>query len=552
MISDTSVVTSEDEKLQTFYRNYLEQVFRLQPVCATALGDHRYDALLDDISAGARECWTNLIEGTLNELPGEIDYTGLSRDGQIDFEILRNNLISKLWVEKNLRPFETDPRTYGFYINDSVYLLLTKSTQPKEINVANAIARMAEIPRIISEATRSLRNPIKQVLETAIRQNAGAIRFYEREIFDYVGEGSRSDELQAAAAGGITELRSYHMFLEGLMLKIASNPWRLGRKKFQAKFELETGVAITAAENCAEAEKELVRVHDTLFNLCRELWPVYFPEQPLPLENSANRCDVIGKVTKAVSQDHGAGEDVLPTIKAAVDSIIGFICNKAFLPLPMPDRCSIIEMPEFKRGEAIAYFDGAPPLDPLAASFYAISPPPEEWPHELKQSFLEEYNNHMLKILTIHEAYPGHYVQFEYANKEPSLIRRIISCGSYIEGWAVYAETAMLDAGYGDGDLRLRLMQMKFYLRAVANAILDYKMHCTEMSDEEAFVFLVRDAFQSESEARLKIARAKQSSVQLSTYFVGRRAHCGLRQAMERELGDKFQLSRYHEAVLSI
>jgi uncharacterized protein (DUF885 family) len=156
----------------------------------------------------------------------------------------------------------------------------------------------------------------------------------------------------------------------------------------------------------------------------------------------------------------------------------------------------------------------------------------------------------MLQILTIHEAYPGHYVQLEYANRTPSLIRRVLASGVYIEGWAVYTEQTMLDQGYGDGDLALRMSQLKFYLRAVANAILDHRMHCTQLGDEEAVGFLTERAFQSEGEARLKLIRAKQSSVQLSTYFVGRMAHYRLRQQLERELGSRFDLGRYHEAVL--
>jgi uncharacterized protein (DUF885 family) len=163
---------------------------------------------------------------------------------------------------------------------------------------------------------------------------------------------------------------------------------------------------------------------------------------------------------------------------------------------------------------------------------------------------LEEYNQHMLQILTIHEAYPGHYVQMEHGNRNPSLIRRVCSSGVYVEGWAVYTEQTMLDQGYGDGDLRLRLMQLKFYLRAVVNAILDHKLHSAKMTDDEAMRLLTEGAFQSEGEAHLKIIRAKQSSTQLSTYFVGRMAHYRLRQQMERELGDRFDLGRFHEAVL--
>ncbi len=150
---------------------------------------------------------------------------------------------------------------------------------------------------------------------------------------------------------------------------------------------------------------------------------------------------------------------------------------------------------------------------------------------------MEEYNRNMLQILTIHEAYPGHYVQLEYSNRNPSLIRKVLFSGVFAEGWAVYTEQMMLDQGYGDGSLTMRLNQLKWYLRAVCNAILDYKMHCTNMTDQEALDFLMNRAFQSEAEAILKIIRAKQSSCQLSTYFVGRMAFQRLRGACKRSWG---------------
>ena len=207
-------------------------------------------------------------------------------------------------------------------------------------------------------------------------------------------------------------------------------------------------------------------------------------------------------------------------------------------------------MPEFMRGNSVAYLNPAPPLDITARSEYAISPPPADWSAQRVESFLGEYNSAMLQILTIHEAYPGHYVQLEYANRVPSLIRRVLGSGTYNEGWAVYTEQTMLDQGFGQGDLALRLNQLKFYLRAVCNAILDHKMHCGEMTDEQARQLLMDRAFQTEGEAVGKIIRSKQSSAQLSTYFVGRTAFYRTRQSIQRELGDKFDLGRYHEAVL--
>ena len=227
-----------------------------------------------------------------------------------------------------------------------------------------------------------------------------------------------------------------------------------------------------------------------------------------------------------------------------------FIAENKILKLPEPDHCTVVEMPEFKRGNSTAYMEAPPPLDPNATGHLAVSPPPKDWDAKKVNSYLEEYNSHMLDILTIHEGYPGHSVQLEYMNQNPSLVRRVLQSGVYIEGWAVYTEQMMLDQGYGQGDMALRLSQLKFYLRAVANTILDHKMHCSNLSDEEALRFLMEDCYQSEGEARLKIIRSKQSSCQLSTYFVGRMAHYRLRQELERELGDKFVLGRYHEAVL--
>ncbi len=207
-------------------------------------------------------------------------------------------------------------------------------------------------------------------------------------------------------------------------------------------------------------------------------------------------------------------------------------------------------MPEFQRGNTTAFLNPAPPLDPRASSVYAVAPPPSEWDARRIDTYLQEYNRYMLQILTIHEAYPGHYVQLDYSTHHPSLIRRVLSSGVFAEGWAVYTEQMMLDQGYGDGDLALRLHQLKWYLRSVANAIIDHKMHCGLMSDDEVLAFLTQRAFQSEGEAVAKVVRAKQSSCQLSTYFVGRTAFYRLRQQVQRELGDQFDLGRYHEAVL--
>jgi uncharacterized protein (DUF885 family) len=541
----------EEAKLNSFFKNYLEENFRQQPLAATQLGDHRFDNLLDDISPDARKGWLALARKTLDELPRAVNYKNLSRNAQIDFEIFRHELETQIWLAKNTHPFEEDPRTYGAYLNDSVYLLLTQSTLPNETNISNCLARMAEMPRIIAVAEKALTHPPRPILETAIRQNRGAIDFYEKDIFELAGDTSQIGDLKSAAAKVAAELKEYQKFLEGDLMSRATGEWRLGKRKFERKLDLVLDAGMSAQQVVADAQAEFDHVRADMYVISRQLWPKYFPKTNLPPDDADGRRETITKIVAAVDREHDKPENLVADARAAVEKIKAFIRERNYLRLPDPDRCEVIEMPEFRRGNSLAYLDNAPPLDPNAHSYYAISPPPSDWTPAQVESFLEEYNSHMLQILTIHEGYPGHYIQLDRANQNPSLIRRVFQSGPMVEGWAVYGEITMLNEGYGDGDLRLRLMQQKFYLRAVANAILDYKMHCTKMSDAEAMAFLTRDAFQSEGEAKLKLIRAKQSSTQLSTYFVGRMAHYRLHQKMERALGNKFDLASYHEAVLS-
>ncbi|HTU19813.1 MAG TPA: DUF885 domain-containing protein, partial [Gemmataceae bacterium] len=456
---------------------------------------------------------------------------------------------TELWLADNTRPFENDPRVYNDYISDSVYLLLTQSTQPKAVNLRNCSARMAQFPKIVAAAKENLRHPPRVILETAIRQTRGSLAFYERGIYEAAGENPRLSELRPAAERVLPLLKDYLKFLEGLLPQ-ANGEWRVGKDKFYRKLDLELDANLSADEVLKDAEADFARVERDMYVIARQLWDSTHRGKPLPPDDAKGRVETIRLVLDRLNQDHGKPEDLVRDARATVDGIKKFIAENDILRLPAPDQCKVIEMPEFHRGNSLAYLNPAPPLDRKASSHYAVSPPLAGWDARRIESLLQEYNRRMLQILTIHEAYPGHYVQLEYSNRHPSLIRRVLFSGVFAEGWAVYTEQMMLDQGYGNGDPALRLNQLKWYLRSVANAILDHKMHCTNMSDEEALAFLTQRAFQSEGEAVAKIIRAKQSSCQLSTYFVGRMAFYRLRQQIQRESGDKFHLGRYHEAVL--
>lgn len=550
LVAAVSPTLADDEKLAAFFREYLEASLRLQPVNATQLGEHRYDHLMEDLSAEGRATWLELDRGTLARLRSAVRREHLSADGKVDYDVLEGELRRSIWLTENFHPFEDDPRTYSGYISDSIYTLLTQSSLPLDVNVSNAVARMRHIPQVVAAAKQNLKNPPRVKLETAIRQNEGSVHFYRAEVLELAKGSQHRAELREAAERVVPVLVEYQRFLTNDLLPKADGDWRIGKRKFARKLEMTLDAGMTAQQVLDDALAEFDRVQGEMYVVARQLWSRYFSNQVLPPDDGKGRSETIRKVVAAVGKEHAEPAELLANVQRNVAAIKEFIRAKDILRLPEPDTCEVVEMPEFKRGNSTAYMQSPPPLDPTTAAFFAVSPPPSSWDTARVASYLEEYNNHMNQILTIHEAYPGHYVQLVYANRNPSLIRKVLQSGVYIEGWAVYTEQMMLDQGYGGGDLRLRLNQLKFYLRAVANAILDHRMHCTQMSDEEALRFLTEDAYQAEGEARLKVIRSKQSSVQLSTYFVGRMAMYRLRQTVQRKLGDAFSLGRYHEAVL--
>ncbi|MEZ6142687.1 MAG: DUF885 domain-containing protein [Zavarzinella sp.] len=540
----------EDAKLQQVFQDYLNAQMKASPVEASQLGARDYDGLMDDLSAAARQANIDRQQKMYDQLPKLVAYDKLSENGKVDFEIFRDHLAKLLWLAKHSDPFANDPRVWNSYATDSVFLILTQSTAPKAQQVRAAASRIAGIPKVLAEAKKAVKNPPKVYTESAIRQVAGSIEFYKQGIFGITGETRGISALTEPCAAAVKALESYHQFLKDTVLPRSNDNWRLGKKLFAEKLQHELNLDITADQLLADALAESKRVNAEMYVVARQLWSQLFTGKPLPPDDAAGRSQCIQLVLAELGKEHGTVESLVPDAQKTAEEIKLFLQKNDLLRLPTPDRCDIIEMPEFQRGFSTAYLNPAPPLDPKAKSFYAVSPPPKDWDDRTVQSYLQEYNRAMMKLLTIHEAYPGHYVQLEYSNRCPSLVRRILSSGVFAEGWAVYTEQMMVDQGFGKGDLSLRLHQLKWYLRAVTNAILDYRMHCDALSDEDAFKLLVVDAFQTAGEANGKIIRAKLSSCQLSTYFAGRMAFYRLRQAVSREQGSEFHLGRFHEAVL--
>jgi uncharacterized protein (DUF885 family) len=270
------------------------------------------------------------------------------------------------------------------------------------------------------------------------------------------------------------------------------------------------------------------------------------PEQPTAAEQQA----AIAAALELAYAERPARDGVVDLARKTLDEATAFVRERNFVTVP-DEPLEIILMPEFQRGVAVAYCDSPGPLDKGQRTFYAVSPIPDDWTDAQADSFLREYNSRSIANLGIHEAMPGHFLQIAHSNRYPSVLRAMLFSGPFVEGWAVYAERVMQEQGFRGDDPLMRLVQLKWYLRAVTNAIMDSAIHVDGMTRDEAMQLMTVTGFQEEREAAGKWVRAQLTSAQLSTYFVGYLEHADLRAEAERRGGERFDLKAFHDQVLS-
>ncbi len=273
---------------------------------------------------------------------------------------------------------------------------------------------------------------------------------------------------------------------------------------------------LTPERILAGAEREYHAVRAEMIRIAGEHWPTWRRGEAAPADEGA----LVRGVLDAIAAEHPKADDLLDFCREENARIEAF-CRERDLVGLADEPLEIRWTPVFLRAFGGAMLSSPGPLDRGQKAFFAITPMPDDWTDEQRESNLREDNDRMLRLLTIHEAVPGHYLQGVYANRCPSLVRSIFGSGLFAEGWAVYVTQVMMDVGYGADDPALMLNHWKFYLRAVTNAIIDARIHGDGMTEDEAMTLMVDGGFQEEAEARAKYNRARLTSTQLSTYFAG-------------------------------
>jgi uncharacterized protein (DUF885 family) len=543
-----------DAAFAALSKRWLDGVMQINPIAATQIGDHRFDGEVDDLSAAGRQRQIDFNTKLLGELDA-IDATRLSRENQVDALVLRNRLRSDVWTIQTLQSWAWDPLVYSSLAGDALYNLMAREYAPMPQRLKSATARMEKIPQIFAQARANLdpaRVP-KIHAETVAKQNAGVLSLIDTFIAPNAGQlkGADRKRLDAAVAGLRKAVAEQQEWLDKTLVPNAKGNFRIGQTLYDEKLKFSLNSSLSRAQIMQRAQAELIRVRGEMYAIAqKELkdkpGAPALPDKPTPEQQQK----AIEAALELAYADKPPRDKIVDFAKQTLSDATAFTRAKNLVTVP-DAPVKVILMPEFQRGVALAYCDSPGPLDKGLDTYYAISPIPDDWSGEQVDSFLREYNTRMVHLLSIHEAMPGHYLEGAHSAKAPSTLRAVLRSGVFAEGWAVYTEDLMADSGYLDNDPLFRLVQLKFYLRTLGNAILDQGVQVEDWSREQAMDFMTKQTFQQEREAAGKWVRAQLTSAQLPTYFVGAQEHFDMRKAVQAQLGAKFDLKTYHDQVLS-
>lgn len=525
-------------QLQSLTSDFVYGSLALSPVTATASGYHEHnhislDERLDDYSpagiAGQRDFYQG-IESRISALTAG----SLDPEQNADLEIIRANTGLALLELDSIQSYRHNPTVYVELVGNALFNPFVLNYAPKEQRFHQIIERLKRVPALLDQAKANLADAPEVWNRVAMEENQGNMDLIDQELRAAVPDAEKT-EYDAAAKKALDALLDFNAFLRDTLSKKPAD-WRLGKEKYARKFDYVLAIGETPEQLLAEAEADLKTIRAEMEKLAA----------PKSVKQALDE----------IAKRHATAETYMAEAKKTLNEATAFVRNKMLVTLPPGGNLQVIETPEFMRGiYAVGGFNSAPPLQPELGAFYWVTPIPKNWPAEKAESKLREYNEYGMQELTIHEAMPGHYVQFEYANQVQPLPRRLVraafSNGPYVEGWAVYAQQMMSDEGYLDNSTALRMTLLKQMLRVLSNTILDVRLQTMGMTDQQALDLMINETYQEKEEATAKLQRAQLSSCQLPTYYAGWKGWMQTREQYKQRKGAAYLLREFNDRGLS-
>jgi len=546
-------------QLATLSEEFVYGSLAFSPSAATAAGLHEYhgqklDEMLDDNGPAALARQRRFYEKFQADLSA-LRTGQLQPEERADLLIMQDQVALALLDLNEIHTALHSPQSYVETLGNALFSPYVLEYAPKPDRIRHIVARLQKVPLFLDQAATNLMSAPDIWTRVAIEENEGNIGLVDKEIRPWV-TSDMTEAYARAARPALEAMNKFKTYLQGSLTNRSNASWRLGGSVYPRKFRYVLESGVEADDTLQRAERELTAVRARMLELAKPLHAALAPahkDHPelsgVPRENA-----IVGEVLDNIARRHSTRESYMDDARKDLEEARNFVREKRVLTLPPRSNLQVIPTPEFERGiYAVGGFSPAPALQPDLGAFYWVTPIPDSWPRERVESKLREYNFYKLKLLTIHEAMPGHYVQFEYANdvqpKTRRLLRSIFGNGPYIEGWGQYATQVMLDEGFLNHSPEMALTFAKEELRVIANAILDIRLQMLNMTDDEAMDLMLKQTFQEAEEAKAKLQRAKLSSAQLPTYFVGWRGWLRVRDEYRQSRGT-FSLPEFNDRAL--
>jgi uncharacterized protein (DUF885 family) len=534
------------QEFQLVSDQYFEQIyFPYAPTAGTLAGYHHYDRQLEDFSRAninAQIAILKRAEARVSAIPAE----GLDETMRGDREILLNIIRSELLTLEVIRPWEKNPDMYSGSISGSAFSLMERGFAPADERLRSLIEREMLMPSRLQEARANLNNPPRIFTEIAIEQLPGIISFFQHDVpsaFADVKDSALNAEFKTANDAVIAALDAYLAWLKSGLLPRSNGDFRIGAETFRKKLAFDEMVDLPLAKLLEIGWADLRKNQQHFNQIAKELEPDKDPRA----------------VLEELGEDHPAPDQLLNSFRATFSSLIGFIRQNRIVTIPSDVRPIVEETPPFMRATTFASMDTPGPFEKHATeAYFNVTLPDQSMSPAEVEGFMHSFNVGTVISTAVHEAYPGHYVQFLWVPQAPSRVRKLLGATTNVEGWAHYCEQMMLDAGYGQPgagakDERetklLRLGQLQDALLRNARFIVGIEMHTGKMSFDQAVEFFQKEGYQSKETALVETKRGAGDPTYLY-YTLGKIEIMKLREDLKKKQGAAFSLEKFHDDFL--
>jgi uncharacterized protein (DUF885 family) len=529
---------SADAAFNAVASRVIDAYLRRHPATATDLGVHSYDDALEDYSAAAVGVWAATVKAFRAEVEALSPAT-LSEDCQIDREFLLHALDAELLQAEVIRPWARDPDVYTSGLTSAAHVLITRNFAAPEVRLEALLSRLRVMPAALAEARKNLTRPPRVYTEIAIQQIDGNRQFFltaVRGAFKDVPDGTLQADLGAATSAVASAFADYKRWLESDLLGRSDGDFAYGAETYRRRLLAEEMIDVPLDELLAVARADLARNRAAFTATARLIAPGRTP------------ADVLADLATG----HPAADRLLAATEAELDSIAEFIRSRRIISLPPAARVRVVETPPFLRATTTASMDTPGPFETRTTdAFYNMTLPDPGWPAADRRAFMEQWYYPAITNVSVHEVWPGHYLQFSLWRGLSSDVRKAFRAASNVDGWAHYAEQMMIDEGFHASDPRYRLAQLQDALLRNVRFIVGIGMHTRGMTMAEAERMFVEEAYQPLPVARAETRRGT-SDATYGYYTMGKLMLLKLRQDYEAKVGRAFSLQSFHDRFIAL